>query len=597
MKKIFIISVIATASLPSYAQLAGSVSVEGDYQPIIIETERYSTFPSWYKFETPPAKVDYALEGVVTDFGNTLLSMGVTGRQTGIPKYGPKGFLDFSLGSYLNSRLHAGYSILRDSVNTLDADLKFHSSTLFKAPGTNGFTPMNRKRFYEGGLGLRYSRLIGREGLLTARVNYNPQYFNYYGTSVATDLLPASVNCIKAPTQTANRVEAAVGFSSSVSPIRGWHAAAEATHLGYRSFYSPWNGSEFEHTKGDRETLLHIDGGYVFPTGDYSGIGVDAKGDFLFYSKGYATGHTDRNYGIISLIPSFRHEKDNLLITAGIDLAMTYNAMGSEPGKHFGAFHAAPDVAIRFGTLRGVGLFLEATGGVNSAGLIRRQNFDPYQMPAVMSTIPVYTPIDLTFGLNAGPFAGFTGGVALRYVVARHVPMGGWYQYYLGAPAYKDFELDRQLLTDPYTSSTNLSGFSVTLDLRYEYGSLFDIAFEGTYTPQSGSDGIFNGFDRPRWVLGAKAGVNPLKRLRVEIGYDYRGVRNCYAFRQGAGEPELTPYRLPDLCDLNAKITWQLLNNLDIYVAGSNLLCKKTELLPGLISEGIYVAGGLFLTF
>ena len=219
-------------------------------------------------------------------------------------------------------------------------------------------------------------------------------------------------------------------------------------------------------------------------------------------------------------------------------------------------------------------------------------------MPWLLTTRPLFSQIDARVGLNAGPFAGFSGEVAFRYAVGRNVPLGGWYQDFLGTYLRRSFALDIPLYLDPYSHTVDLHGFSLDLKLRYALGTMVEVKFDGSYTPQHGSKGIFNGYDRPRWFLSLNAGVRPIKKLKIEAGYDYRGVRNCYALAPGAnGENRLTPYRLPDLTDLNAKVTYSLLDNLDIYCKGENLLNSRTTLLPGLQSEGIAIYGGFYLEF
>ena len=88
-----------------------------------------------------------------------------------------------------------------------------------------------------------------------------------------------------------------------------------------------------------------------------------------------------------------------------------------------------------------------------------------------------------------------------------------------------------------------------------------------------------------------------MKRLALEVGYGYRGVRNCYALVAGESGLSLTGWRLPDITDLNAKVTFSLLKNLDIYCKGENLINRHVDLLPGIQSEGIVISGGFYLEF
>lgn len=599
MKKKILYTLTALAlAAPAGAQLNSSVSVEGEYQPLVIETERIGAFPLGFKYELPAANLDYEYAGVVADFKPGLLSMGVTGRQTGWPFGTRRGFIDLNAGSYLNTRLHAGCNILNDSRQSLTAELKFESSTLWRSHGLpEGFTRLPRKRLYDGTLSLGYSRLIGPEGLLEAGASYRVAYFNYYGTTVERALLSPGIARPAIPTQTLNQAKAAVGFSSSPSNIRGWHAEAAVDFTAYRRLYGPV--LEGAASAGDRETILSAGAGYAFNFAETSAIALDAGGDFIFYANPQNTllpTPDRRNYGIITLKPAYRFAGETLTIRAGADIAISYDAMGTAPGEKFGSLHAAPNAEIAYRSPGGIGVTLSATGGVAPSTLLLREQFDRYQMPRLLSTQPVFTPLDARLALNAGPFAGFDASVALRYVAAKNVPLGGWYQAYLGS-FFRTHGLPGPLYTDPYSQSASLHGLSVDLALGYCYGTMVEVKFDGSYTPQKGKRGIFNGFDRPRWVLAASAAVRPVKKLKIEVGYDYRGVRHCYALTTGARGPELTGRRLADITDLNARITYSVLSNLDIYCSGANLLNCRPDFLPGLQTEGIVISGGFYLTF
>ena len=594
-----LIAFASLAPLHTYAQLTGSVNVEGEYDPLIIDTERINSFPQGFKYELPAANLDYEYTGVVTDFRPGLLTMGVTPRLADWPWKKRKGFVDFRAGSYLNTRLHAGCAILSDSVNTLLADLKFRSSSLYRIHGVpDSYSRPARKRYYDGKLALSYSRLTGSEGLLNADIFYRLGYFNYYGSTVPRAALFQGQG-LHIPTQTLNQAHGAVSYASSPSILRGWHAGAGVDFLGYRRLYGPLPAATA--SPGDSETWVNAAAGYVFSINETNAVSADVKGDFLFYPdrSPLALGIADRpgrNYGIISITPQYRYANDCLTLRAGADLALSYGAMGKEAGKAFGAFHAAPEVSVEYKSQAGVGLFVSAKGGVTPSSLLLHEKYDRYQMPWLLSTLPVYSPLDARLGVNFGSFAGFTGEVALRYAIANNTPLGGWYQAYLGA--FLNGAPDAAaFIANPYLQTASLKGLSIDVDFRYAYGTMVEASFKGSYSPQKGERGIFNGFDRPRWVLDAKAGVRPIKKLLIEVGYAYRGVRNCYYWQESVEGRSLRAWRLPDITDLNAKISYDILPCLTVYCKGENLINCRPDILPGLQSEGIAITGGFHLTF
>lgn len=584
-----------------HAQLSGNVSVEGEYEPIVIETERLNTFPAGYKFELPPASLEYEMNGIVSNFNPGLLTMGVTGRKNSWPWQKRRGYVDFNMGSYLNSRLDAGSILYADSLSTLEANLKFHSSSLFRIHGVGAdFTRPARKRLYDGEIGFSYSRIMGDEGLLDARAAYRAAYFNYYGTTVPLSLLPAGENGIAIPTQTLQQAKAALDYSSSPSLIRGWHAEGAVTFTSYRRLWTA--APDFASMPGDKETDLKIGGGYAFNFADRNAIAVDASGKFLFYSNPDnllpQLTRKDRDLGVISLRPSYRFENERLSLRAGFAMDFSYGPETEAGEKKFSTFHLAPDAEIQYNSGNGAGIFLSATGGVMPVTLAERERLDPYQTPWLVSQTPVYTPVDARLGVNVGPFEGFTASFSFRYAVTHNVPLGGWYQTYLGSAISERVDFSSSSFFSAANKNINLHGLSIDLDLNYRFGTMVEVDFSGCYTPQKGEKGIFNGFDRPRFILSTKGSVRPIKKLKIEVGYDYRGVRNCYWYSLNAeNTPQLQAYRLSDITDLNAKIIYSLLPNLDIYCKGGNLLNSHTELLPGLQQEGITISGGLYFEF
>lgn len=574
--------ILTLCSLPALAQLTGSVNVEGEYLPLIIETERVNTFPQGYRFDLPRANLNYEVEGIVTDFRPDLLTMGVTGRQTGWPWKKYRGFVDFNIGSYLNTHLHAGYYALADPRNTLLAQVKYQSSSLFKPTGLPvTYTPSPYRRLYDGGLSLQYTRLMAKEGMLNANVGYDLNYFNYYGTTVEKNTLPPGENRIKIPTQTVNNLQAGVSYASSPSLIKGWHAGASLNYLAYRH--------------KDKETDLKLEGGYAFGFKETSAVAIDADTRFLFYSKGGDS--RSRNYGIINLTPSYRLASTLLTLKAGLNLTVSYDAMGTAPGKKFGALHLSPDIEFSYNNRKGIGISVAATGGVTPSTLMLRRELDRYQAPELISTLPIYSPLDARLAINIGPFAGFSGDVSLRYAIANNTPIGGWYQYCLGTWFPRLTSLNLADFSDPYLQTVNLRGYSVGLNLNYAYGTMVGASLNGEFSPQNGKEGVFNGYDRPRWVVSAKIFGRPIKPLKLELGYEYRGVRSCYAWNRTDGAKTLTAYRLPDITDLNFRITYSIMDNLDIYCQGLNLLNRHPWLLPGLQTEGIAISGGLYFEF
>lgn len=500
MKRQFLLTCLMAAAATAFAQLSGSVSVQGEYEPLVIETERLNVFPQGYRFELPAANLNYEYTGVVTDFRPDLLTMGVTGRLTDWPWKKRRGYADLRVGSYLDTRLKAGVYAIADSANTLLAKGEFRS-TAYK--DTYAVPEPKRTRVYEGNLGLHYT--------------------GFYGSSHRLD------------------------------------AELSGSYAGYDRH-------------GSKEWALTAAAAYAYSFSERNSLGINLKGDFLFPHKIF------RNYGVISITPAYRHTGEKLAIKAGVDLAASYDAMGMTPEKKFGALHLAPDVSVQYRINPGAGVFIQATGGVTPSTINLTEEHNPYHMPWLFSPQPVYTPLDVRGGVAIGPFYGFAASATLRYAMSRNVPLEAWLRAY----------------PEIFGRAANLHGVALNLNVRYAFGNVVKLCFDGTYTPQKGTTGIFNGFDRPRWMLEADAEIRPIRKLGIGLGYTYRGVRNSYSWD---ADGKLSAFRLPDITDLNAKITYSILENLDIYCKGDNLINRRAALLPGLKSSGIVISGGVYYEF
>lgn len=576
---------VLLAALPAAAQLSGNVSVEGEYLPLVIETERINVLPGVVRYNPAIPDINYEFIGKVTDFRPDLLTMGATPLLPRGPVY-RRGFIDLRLGSWLDSRLHAGLNLLNDSSQALTAELKFRSSSLWTTTGIpDSYTPAAKKKLYDGKLRLNYLKTFSGDDLLDAAAYYRLAYFNYYGSALPIAAAAPATELAYIPTQTVNQGGAALDYSSSSSRLEGWHAGAGVDYTGFRTLYSPLPALAQE--KGDHETVLRLSGGIGIPFADVNAVAVNADARFLFCM---------RNYGVISLRPAYRFANSRLAINAGIDLGITYDAMGTTPANDFGAIHVAPDIKVDY-ALPQVGLFLHATGGVTPATLADGLKADLYRLPALLSTTPIYTPLDLEAGVNVGPFYGFSAQLAFRYAAARNVPLGGWYQAYLGAALPAPSQFDAALYTDPYLQAANLHGCGVGLTLDYALGTRFGVNFKGEFTPQNGHTGIFNGFDRPRWVLDAKIWGRPLAKLLLEAEFDYRAGRACYAWAPTDDLPVLEAYRLGAIPNLKARITYSVLSNLDIYCNAENILNRHPQLIPGLRMQGVTIQGGVYVRF
>ena len=569
----------AAAALPAAAQYDQTIQVEGTYTPEVIQRDRISVFPQREKFSVETSPLDFSTTGVNSAFVPQALPLPATGWRDIRAFSRSRGYVALDMGSYLNTSLSAGYRFVDNESTVVGLRLQHLSTSLFH-PRLSQATDDVKRWLYDETLGLYASHQFNGKGRLDAAVDYHLGCFNYYGYAPS---LPAA-DKVKAPTQTLNDVAARIGWHSpaAVDDI-SYSLALGARYFGYRALPLP-DGSKL---KGTRETDLSLAGDVNFPTSGSSSLGIDLDSRLLIYDSEVAN---VRNYGLLALTPYYKFTKADVNIRLGAKLDFTFNA-GPKLDK-YKVFHIAPSVTVDY-KAGPAALYLRALGGTRLHTLAAGSEWNYYQMPALLSTLPVYAPVDLTAGVGFGPFSGFDASIDFGWRYAKNEYLGGFYTPVLNDAA--SFLSDpAQLANATFCNNRDseyrlsLRGYTIGLNLGYDAGRYFKIKASGHYQPQSGRDSYFNGYDLPRWTADIWAETNPWSTLRLRLGYEYRGVRRCFPAHN---------YRLPDVTNLNFGASYAVNSRFSVRIDAVNLLCRKIEMLPGLPSERLQLSAGLSYKF
>lgn len=629
-----ILSLVAAAVPAAVAQeLHEQIGVDGKYVREVTVQDRIHLLPTRLRPQLETRPMPYNFDAVTTDFFPVGAPLNVVTPYADRTTPDSPGYLALSLGSWLDGNLSAGYRFVRTPATTAGAYLQFNTTSYFKPKLAAGAEDV-RRELADGRLGVYASHNFDGKGTLSGNAEYRLGWWNYFGYADLGSPLYRNPDSeapdAVAPTQTLNEVNARIGWEAQPN-TRGfsYKAAVAAHYFGYRSMYERYSHGSYEPLKTPRETRLSFSGALAKRWQSGSSLGIDLALDGLFYShpykldgyEGYFRGwESPDNYGMLTLTPYYRFSHGLLNIRIGADIDLSFNA-GPE-GDRYSAFHIAPDVRLDW-RKGGFGLFLNLLGGSQLQTLAYLHSLDYYCMPGLPSTRPVYTPFDGEAGVGIGPFAGFSARLAFRYRVSRNTSAGGWYMAMLN---YGLGQVPGLMIPDGATTSDysiaysqspqgiNLHGLGLAVDLDYRLGSILHLKAAGTYQPQDGKTGYFNGYDRPRWTLAAGAEVRLVKPLTIAVEYQYRGVRNIYtpfnreivyttvapASLPVISEPDtddlLGRLRLPDLTLLSARIGWQFTPRISAFVSASNLLNRRDDILPCTPLSGISViAGAQFL--
>lgn len=594
------------------AQLHEQISVEGKYVPDVIRIDRINMFPKALRTTMGSSPLAYDLAGVTASFRPSPLAMPATPWDADRRLSDNPGYLEMGLGSWLNSTLSAGYRIVDTEETLIGLRLQHNSTSLWKPD-----PEINVKRFrYDESLGIYASQVMDGYGRLDAALDYHFGRFNY--ADIATR------NRTEVPDQTLNDVALRLDWHSPATPGNDmtWHATGRIRHFGYRSLWLPQTYLSHRY-KGSRETVVGLEGGLRMPWDNGSSIGLVASLDIVALGGGLgnrSAGENDPyaewipsedfipatgNYSLMTLTPYYRFNRGLLDVRLGADVDLAFNA--GPKGNRYSFLHIAPDMKFSMQTGQ-VGLFVNLTGGSELNTLSRLHELDYYSMPVLLTTRPSFTPLDAAFGLNLGPFSGFSLGAEARFKSTRNVPLDNSYMgWFFGRMFLINGPDDRIAFSTPDSEGLNIHGVSFSGNIAYEYGRIFSLKVAGTVQQQNGETGFFNGYDRPKITADVNLGVSPVERLRLNAGFNWRGKRAVYSATttdivSGEGiiqlpERKIIRQPLPDFTDLSFGVSWSFTPDFSIWGQADNILNRSNIILPNQPSQGVNFTAGLSVRF
>ena len=582
------------------AQFDQTISVDGRYVPEYIGREKIGMFPRPERFSINAGSLDFDRTGVVAAFPPQPLPLEATGWRTSRLE-ASRGYIDAGLGSWLNSTLSFGYTIIDDS--DISAGVRFqHNSTSLWNPEMFDGSDVCRQR-YDERIGFRFADRFDA-GTLSADAGYHFGRFNYYGVIPSDGQSIPETSEDRGLWQTLNDVDARVRWDSPASSSRqvGYYAGAGARYFGWNRIYTV-DASTLKGYGGVGETNISLLAGLDW---NYrkSAIGLDVTGNYLIYGKSEDS-DCPYNYGAMSFTPWYRLNLDHFRMKLGIRADLTVNAGALDNRQVWLALAPVAEFDYTKGKF---GIFLHLLGGEKLSTFASQYESDYYCMPGFIDTTPLYRPLDGDFGFRLGSFGGFEASADIAFRVSLNERTGGWYTAFLSpsatAPAMFGGAYDGVMpaLSDMlYDNMAHLFGFSVGLHLAYDAGPLFRISAEGRYQPQDGEYGYFNGFDRPQWTLRVEADTNPWRRLKFKLALDCRGARAIYAGAETdipySESRNLEAYALPDLISLDFGASYGVTDRTAVWVQADNLLNRRNLLLPGCPTPGISLAAGVSIGF
>lgn len=541
-----------------------NVMVEGRYSPEFIAADRLPSMPGAIRLAPPESSLEYERRGVAAAFAPDALSMAATGWRSSKDFDHSRGYIDFSLGSWLNSSLSAGWVALQNADTRLNLWMQHNSTSLWRPDfhdAPNGSESARRYR-YDETLGADLKHHFSNTGTLSADLRYHFGSFNYF------QALPMPA-VDKAPHQILNDFYARVAWQSDSKRRFNYRAEANVRYFGFQNAFElktgPSNQIEWLSTDGGRETALNVNADLDYALSDKSSIGALIGYNGLYNKAKSCCLHSRRDdVNVERISPFFQLTGEKYSLHAGLrmEVVTTWETR----------FLVSPDV--EFSARSGILAFnANIGGGTHLRSIAWLHDQDYYANPAYQCREAAHSPIDARIALQANPGGKWTVGIEGAWRTSIDETLGGWrVDWFRGMPDYS-----------PSLTPERLSGFSLALNLGLDMSRYFAVNARGTWQSQHGSRGYFNGLDRPELTLEATATSRPTDNLSVSLNYILRAKRLLL--------PDQNFSRL----DLNA--SYSFTKRFAATAELLNLLNRRQEFLPGVPLEGIAVSAGVQITF
>lgn len=598
MKRIGLYFVALMLPTGAFAQenLKENLYVEGEYVPDIVRQDKIHLLPNKSIFDFNNETPAYAFSSVVTNYRPTVYALPPLSFYTHRPQGNYKGYFDFGMGQYLNCASSAGYRFISDRDMEAGAWLQHNSTSLSKSH-TNVLEPSQRRRLYDENVGVYSSKTFNNAGTLDVEANYRMAWFNYYGMSIDGDVVPADAPRMfdKAPTQTLNQISLKTLWSSIANADNvNYEAGVDVKYFGYRRGFFDYN------LQGSRETDLTLHGNISKSFGGAGSLEGNVVASFLFYNKGVSTGEyldplSCSDYVNVAFFPRYVWSGAGLNIRAGLEVDVTANAgklKGGAVYDKYSTMHVAPDVRAEY-VAKGVSAYMGITGGTRLQTLATTSNLDLYQLPSLVSNLPLWVPVEVEMGINLGPWSGFGASLRGKYAYTKNRRLGGWTMMAIGGG------YSRHLCNDiMFDENINIKGYGLGVDIEYRYGDLLKAIANLDYQPQNGTKGVFNGYDRAKWVMNAAMTYSPVNAVELTLDYNFRGGRCIYYYGKAYNEKyALASWHLKNISLLNLSALWKTTNSISIFGSINNIFGTRHDFLPCQPLEGVNIMAGVGIKF
>ena len=233
----------------------------------------------------------------------------------------------------------------------------------------------------------------------------------------------------------------------------------------------------------------------------------------------------------------------------------------------------APDIRIEGPLAQGISLYAAATGGRKAASFETLDILSPYwnYIPGVKQPATVYNLCDISAGVRTTIGALYTNIYAgFSYTIDDLMPTAD----------AKTSILYTKFIQD------NSRDIYIGIDAGYDFGGIVNVEGNIRYDRWGCSDNDDLLMYKPMLTAGIKARARIIEGLYANVGYTFTGYTS--------GNDDL---KIEDKSYLEARISYRLHKQLNLFLQGNNLLDCEYELYPGCLAQGANALVGASINF
>ena len=571
MKKTIILALISLITISNIVAqnndtttIDRNINIEKEYIPEIEEAEAQKFNIKTQEPNVPEAQFNYSTYASEVQPKSNFYPLNPQEQAKPKRKNLKKGYAELGFGYPINWSAELYYPLYNKNKTNFDLHLNH-----------NGLYTKTIK-LIETDFDLILHQAIGRNNQFNFGINYQNDYYNYYGKGIQFDTLP----------QITHRANAFIGMQST-QRIKGW---AYRANLHYNGMFFH-NMPTYEHRIILDGEISKILGKKPLNIGIFADINIlnsklstlnfcdkrEQSNLFELPSKAKIMSETNNSQlnttAVIGLLPSYDIVLDNLQFHLGAKAYFSINK-----GR---IFNAMPDVTINYNGGKVFSIYAGITGDYQihtlSSTLKHCRYFDYTGAGLALNT---YTPADFFAGFRLKPFLE-------GLMVDAHINYKFVYDDYFIHNIIDSVSNNYKNIFTANFSNTQI--LSTGARINYNHQNKY-VAHAGVkYNYYIVADSTMTMVNRPTWEIEVGTEMTPIKGLAINAD-----------FYTGLGYKAMLPtgiFDLPNHFDLNLGAAYTFHEQCTVFAQFNNLINSKYQYFYGYENIGFNCLFGIKITF